>query len=535
MGCGASAAPTRGGGAGGAKYEQETAIAALEVGVKGKAATSTALVAGSQADAQDGEAGSVSLGGEWQYEASTDVWVSFDAEIGAQLLVAFYCGETQVLYTSGEDVFEVDFGTCCQTNQRTGARHRIAWLGADDDGGWAQQQEADETPWVDYGEDEEEALLAAYAAGEKVVRYTSGGCDYEIDFVQMLQTNLTTGVQAHVKVDMDEPKSAPGAVGGGDAGAHVVWYEYHDHGSGKPYYYNGSVTTWTRPDAPPECIISAAGPAEGATGASHDGGSLAVPTAAPTSAPTSAEPESSAKPSAKKWTLGPERAARDPPPAPAEPYQYGLGASGTEAPAPRGRQQPGPRAGAAAASARPPGAGTAGSATEPKGLYAQSEQARASDASAGAGRPQARLYKTAGGQRPPRRDKKWTLGPDHAPKLAPNAKPMKPPRPPFEREGRRRSDQPASGPAPGAPRPGREQPAALPAGISWPADAKARRVAETLFRDMSTTRKAPLRERQRAYKTACLTWHPDKNKKHEELATEVFKFLQVLKGWYFDE
>lgn len=73
----------------------------------------------------------------------------------------------------------------------------------------------------------------------------------------------------------------------------------------------------------------------------------------------------------------------------------------------------------------------------------------------------------------------------------------------------------------------------LPPDIEWPKDARAKNIARALYRDMSKSRHAALSERQKAYKAACLSWHPDKNRKHEDLATEVFQFLQTLKKWYF--
>jgi hypothetical protein len=89
------------------------------------------------------------------------------------------------------------------------------------------------------------------------------------------------------------------------------------------------------------------------------------------------------------------------------------------------------------------------------------------------------------------------------------------------------------------PRFQQSQPAAaatpsLPSGVEWPKDPKAKRIAETLFRDMSKSRKAALDERQKAYRAACFTWHPDKNPRYQELATGVFQFLQSLKKWYFE-
>jgi hypothetical protein len=74
----------------------------------------------------------------------------------------------------------------------------------------------------------------------------------------------------------------------------------------------------------------------------------------------------------------------------------------------------------------------------------------------------------------------------------------------------------------------------LPPGVAWPPDPKAKRVVEALFGDMSKSKKTTVSDRRRAYRAMCLSWHPDKNPKHEKLATEVFQFLQCLKDWYLE-
>lgn len=72
----------------------------------------------------------------------------------------------------------------------------------------------------------------------------------------------------------------------------------------------------------------------------------------------------------------------------------------------------------------------------------------------------------------------------------------------------------------------------LPDGIAWPCDDAAKRIAETLLSQL-----VPIfgERRRRAFKGACLRWHPDKNPEDENTATEVFQFLQRIKAWYLDE
>lgn len=52
-----------------------------------------------------------------------------------------------------------------------------------------------------------------------------------------------------------------------------------------------------------------------------------------------------------------------------------------------------------------------------------------------------------------------------------------------------------------------------------------------LARDMQSSKKASVQQRRQAYRAACLTWHPDKNPKHPQFASDIFKFLQSLKAW----
>merc|ERR1712232_149268 len=130
-------------------------------------------------------------------------------------------------------------------------------------------------------------------------------------------------------------------------------------------------------------------------------------------------------------------------------------------------------------------------------------------------------------------EKKYTLGPEKSAPRQPQQKPQ-PKQPPFTHAS---SHQQEATPPRADEKPAKQQtkPMDLPIGAEWPSEPKAKRVAETLFRDMCASRDKPLKERQKAYRASCLSWHPDKNPKYVELSTEVFKFLQVLKQWYFEE
>ncbi|CAE7492274.1 unnamed protein product [Symbiodinium sp. CCMP2592] len=76
----------------------------------------------------------------------------------------------------------------------------------------------------------------------------------------------------------------------------------------------------------------------------------------------------------------------------------------------------------------------------------------------------------------------------------------------------------------------------LPKGVGWPEDDRARSVAEVLFESMwkSQTQTKPLSDRRQVYMEACRKWHPDKNLKNQETATQIFQFLQMVKDWYLE-
>lgn len=75
---------------------------------------------------------------------------------------------------------------------------------------------------------------------------------------------------------------------------------------------------------------------------------------------------------------------------------------------------------------------------------------------------------------------------------------------------------------------------ALPTGATWPADLAARRASSELVSWLAQERTSA-DTRSRAFRAACLRWHPDKNPDQEDVATEVFQFLQGIKGWYLHD
>mmetsp|Transcript_63901 Transcript_63901/g.101299 ORF Transcript_63901/g.101299 Transcript_63901/m.101299 type:complete len:555 (-) Transcript_63901:64-1728(-) len=511
----------------------------------------------------------ISLGGQWYYESSPDEWNPMDAEISAELLVAWYCDETDVTYRLGDVDYDVDLASCIQTNKVTGAQQRIGFVASDSDQDGAmdddlRQEEVSEAAWVEYDEDDMQEVLAAWASGSKVVRYTSNGYEFEIDFTKMLQTNLTTGAQQWVGVEMIDDGLPAGEQQGSE------WVEYIDADSGKPYYYNGQTTTWERPTGNGVRIHTAEdfdrdlpSRANSKTSQRETDSTNIQPSSSRVQEITnkgSAKLDVPQKPT-KKFSL-----SRDPPAKAEAPSSQAQNYPSSNKP-----RQPtqfytpeappfNPQAAAhynSSADWQPPWMPPAH--TQEDAEFDRPPKRHNKQANLGTSdmqdphttppstRPQARLYKTTDPNkpRPKLREKKYTLGPEKsAPRLSqkerqqqqPQPKQMprpQPTQPPFTHSSNTQSE--TKTPPYTQEKAPKQQPIGLPIGAEWPSEPKARKVAETLFRDMCASRDKPLKERQKAYRASCLSWHPDKNPKYVELSTEVFKFLQVLKQWYFEE
>ncbi|CAK9057476.1 Chloride channel protein [Durusdinium trenchii] len=72
---------------------------------------------------------------------------------------------------------------------------------------------------------------------------------------------------------------------------------------------------------------------------------------------------------------------------------------------------------------------------------------------------------------------------------------------------------------------------ALPFGVQWPS-AQAKAAAKALYMELLSSQQCTQAERRSCYKHKCLLWHPGKNLDKEDVATEVFQFLQLLRDWY---
>eukprot|EP00929_Paragymnodinium_shiwhaense_P052562 TRINITY_DN26328_c0_g1_i1.p1 TRINITY_DN26328_c0_g1~~TRINITY_DN26328_c0_g1_i1.p1 ORF type:complete len:690 (-),score=180.19 TRINITY_DN26328_c0_g1_i1:127-2196(-) len=360
---------------------------------------------------------------------------------------------------------------------------------------------------------------------------------------------------------------------GADAGATSKqgaeeWTEIIDPESGKAYYHNGHTTTWERPTGPRVMIVSggAAATAEPLRRPSkkfslnQSARAEALPRVAGSALHAAAQAAQAApsRPPPTASLRGVVRGQGTRPPAPRTPHVPTV--PDMRAPPTNGYRtgpQPTPEADASSAQAARQGAPQHQQQPPPQGST-QTQQNAPQQQGRGAAKPKPRPAMPQGPQ------KKWTLGPQQRTRLAgksagkgaPAGEPagaaadtqggaQQPsggagraspgPGPHRPQPGSRPGETPRRPTAPGAgPRlPKAPAAVALPPGTAWPADPKARKVAEALMADMSSSHSAPLATRQKAFKAACLSWHPDKNPKHVALATEVFKFLQTLKSWYF--
>mmetsp|Transcript_154117 Transcript_154117/g.492867 ORF Transcript_154117/g.492867 Transcript_154117/m.492867 type:complete len:711 (-) Transcript_154117:414-2546(-) len=667
------------------------------------------------------------LGGEWQYEESLGTWLSFGPEINAQLLVAWYCGDTKVVYSAAGTSHEVDFQTFVQTDQQTGVQQRVGWVSSSAHADEAGDEETQgEGVWIEYTGDTDD-ILRAWAAGHTLVYYTADGCDYEVDFVRMVEKNWNTGEErslglevvddvgnstgeavyhqygadASVTTTAEEhmPERAPqsysyvggakedlgmsasfstssaaqeyipertsqayayaggtsdnrvaaavplvrqpqaysqveriresfniehaatpvaaerapqayswsggaradlgrasnvyatptsqaeyaqaseqqptqrrepqsyalqGDVGGGyqdvngSSGASRTpqGYAYgagqgHPYDSNTTYSYSGAgqkEDVRSAPSAAP-AVEAESSAAAGATGAAN-----AAAAATSSDSPTRGERSGS-----KKFSLGQGGRTRTAGNASASPSQHGsyqtptgaacgpttspMGASQSYKHSKTGQPQELPTAGRPPASSSPPEADNSARATETHPPQ-QSAAGGAGGHGGQQGRPQAkaRTGQAAGQrQRPGGPPKKWSLGPER--QETPHVNFTVPPGPPPPQSGAQQGyGGSGDGGAGGRPAPARDPSGdggsgafAMPNGIKLPENPQARRVLETLVRDMQKSKKAPMQKRRQAYKVACLSWHPDKNQKHVALATEIFQVLQELKPWYLQE
>eukprot|EP00933_Yihiella_yeosuensis_P040149 TRINITY_DN34368_c0_g1_i1.p1 TRINITY_DN34368_c0_g1~~TRINITY_DN34368_c0_g1_i1.p1 ORF type:complete len:522 (+),score=129.28 TRINITY_DN34368_c0_g1_i1:66-1631(+) len=488
-------------------------------------------------------------GGEWRIEEAPGMWVSMDAIIGAELMEAWNLGQVKALYAWRDTSFEVDFKTCIQTNRATGRQQRIGFFPdestkADAQKGkesiWEDPVEAtstfastspsvylggkwkvEESPdvWRNLGPEASAELIVGWYCGDEQLEYSVDGDCYEVDLKNWVQRNKRTGQEQRIgwipgyletKAEKDEAPSTEATVEAPQDEPSQEWLEQGAEeeqlllaalSSGKKlvrYTSNGydyevdtvrmlqtNLTTgeqWMVGIEQSNTMASESKPAESMseTCQEREKGASAQSTE-----------EESAK-SAKAF-------AAEPPPS-----RPGNATSSSSTGLPEEEQT---------------GASEPKVASEPKAVPTAWCQ----------GKPRAYVYKAAPGPRRPSKQKKWSLEPGRQkPRLvAPKAK------------AKTTSASGGGASMPGRPEAGWKLPSSsqakpkLPSGVEWPKDEKARKIVEAVFKDMDGSKKQPLDQRRRAYRAICLSWHPDKNQRHQELATQVFQFLQSLKSWYF--
>eukprot|EP00930_Biecheleria_cincta_P039849 TRINITY_DN27350_c0_g1_i1.p1 TRINITY_DN27350_c0_g1~~TRINITY_DN27350_c0_g1_i1.p1 ORF type:complete len:539 (+),score=87.92 TRINITY_DN27350_c0_g1_i1:57-1673(+) len=396
-------------------------------------------------------------GGEWQWQAGPGSWKRFNSEIQNILQIAKTYKKYKVVFGLKGTIYEVNFEDLVQKNLSTGYQRRVRWHPA------KQFQWALKTNiWIDYEEEENDTLVIALAEGRKSVRYRTRGSEYEVDFGEMIQVNISTNSARSRKVRLK----------GSD-----------DHDSGPP------PDTMNNADAcyfPPkdEPSSAQAWPPKHSPGASPPGGA-------------------------------PDRGRHEPTPSRPPFASFFTGRKGAEAAdAARKAADEGPREKRWGLGGRAvPKAGVPAPKAAPKA-------ARAPKAPKAAKMPGQSSWKP-----PPRAEKKPEPGPSPGPGPNPGHRPG-----PGGRAGARPGGKADA-------KPSKEPPTGLklPSGLNLPESAKAKKAATQMFSEFQELKTQPISDRKKAYRNACLKWHPDKNPDDDETATEVFQFLQDLKDWLLDD
>lgn len=400
-------------------------------------------------------------GGEWQWQAGPGSWKRFNHEIQTILQIAKKYKKYKVVFGLKGTIYEVNFEDLVQKNLSSGYQRRIRWHPAKQ-----FQWELRPTVWVDYEEEENDTLVIALAEGVKKVRYQTRGSEYEVNFQEMIQENISTNSARSRRVRLK-----------GSA----------DHDKGATNNDAGYFAEKPEPSPTP------AWPPKPSPGVSPRG-----------DGPDRGRPEPSRPPFAsffagRKGAEAADAARKAADEGPRE-KRWGLGGRAV------------PKAGVPA----PPRA-----AAVPKAGAVPKAAARAPKA------PKAQKMPGKSSWKPPPRAEKRPE-PDPGPRPGPDPSP----RPgPGGRAGARPSGKPDAKPS-GGPSPTDLK---LPRGVNLPDSAKGKKAATEMFSEFQELKSQPISNRKKAYRTACLKWHPDKNPDDEETATEMFQFLQDLKDWLLDD
>mmetsp|Transcript_13609 Transcript_13609/g.22481 ORF Transcript_13609/g.22481 Transcript_13609/m.22481 type:complete len:604 (-) Transcript_13609:49-1860(-) len=409
--------------------------------------------------------------GEWQWQQNETTWLSFDSDTKQLLRAARLMGREIVCFVAGDSEYEANLETCVQRNLQTGYERKLRWVRPQKESAQFQWQLKNGT-WVDYEDEENEKLCAAYAAKQRFIRWSARGNDYQLDFAKLIQENVSTnsGMTRNVRILRD---------------------------------------TWGTEARPEPSVCKASGspipPSAGKRFGFHGGLDSSYGTS-----PRPSHTEPSIPPPGHP-PLDPKHSARRPSHGSSTGPSAGVGPTDSS-----GRS-----------SGHPPFA-KAFSAFHTKVDPGSSFEQRKSSPYSGHGSsserydPKAPGSRTSAGSSPP---PGGTRIPSSSPPPSGSTRAPSGPSHPRAASG-------TGGTAPAGARGKATSAIKLPSGVDWPGDTKARKAAEELFYDLS---KVPINERKKTFMKACLRWHPDKNLDDEDTATEVFQFLQTLKEWYLGE
>lgn len=430
------------------------------------------------------------------------VWKPFEPEVAKMLLAARRRGESRVVYSANRTLYEANLDDLRQTNLLTSFTRPMRWVP-----GLQFQWEMKNGLWVDYEDEENDIVVAAKKAGRGKIRYPARGFEYEIDLDSMVQENISmnSSVIRRVRIcgaDISSDERAPRTNSDGAVDA-----TNPDCTSGE----------WQMPPREPSRAPAAASTESGCRKPrGHTFGPVGEGT----------ERESAKPSSYHREPFGGFKGSKPVPPTShfAGGDGMGFGGGGGGGGASGGSVPPPPEASRWGRShEKKPQPGGAQSAGGGGGVHGPTPGGKARSAWGPNGPSPGFAASTSqdgGSSKAAKAKAKEAPPPNARPQAEPRTRQSKEDPPPPKRAATGGGRQPMTV-LPKLP-PGVELPAAPPA---------AREAARNLAISFAELRRASPAERKRAYKTAILRWHPDKNLEDEDVATEVFQFLQALKEW----
>lgn len=494
--------------------------------------------------------------GRWLWEDSPDVWQAFEKQVNDRLLDALQLGETEILITlPNGDTYEVCMKTNVMRHLETRAQIKIrfkATKSSRTDGdapqegprpaprspakkakgkpvyyGGEWQWQAGPGSWKRFNHEIQNIMQIAKKYKKYKVVFGLKGTIYEVNFEDLVQKNLSSGYSRRVRwhpakqfqwelkntvwVDYEEEENDTLVIALAQGKKSV---RYQTRGSEYEVDFEQMLqeNIATNSARPRRVRLKGSDDHGPPLGAMNNDAGFYAPEQEPS--PASAWPPKPS-PGASPGGGGPDR--RRPEPSPSRPpfASFFTGRKGAEA-ADAARK-------AADEDPREKRWGLGGKAV-PKAGAVPKAAARAAKAPKA---PKAQKMPGKSSWKPPPRAERRPE-PDPSPRPGPDPSP----RPgPGGRAGARPSGKPDAKPSGGPPPTGLK----LPGGVNLPDSAKGKKAATAMFSEFQVLKSHPISDRKKAYRTACLKWHPDKNPDDEETATEVFQFLQDLKDWLLDD